>query len=114
MIIDVDGSVRAGTVPALVERLTSHDPSGKPAGLYYRVLFRFCFPDPTFIKTFLMTYKSFTTLDELFDHLVRRFSIRTPEGLSPSEAEEWRKLKQHIIQMRYVIVHSCELNLCRF
>lgn len=29
MTIDVDGSVRAGTVPALVERLTSHDPSGK-------------------------------------------------------------------------------------
>jgi hypothetical protein len=31
MIIDVDGSVRAGTVPALVERLTSHDPSGMSA-----------------------------------------------------------------------------------
>lgn len=83
MTIDVDGSVRAGTVPALVERLTSHDPS-----------------DPTFIRTFLMTYKSFTTLDDFFDHLVRRFRIQTPEGLSPAESEEWRKLKQHIIQMR--------------
>ncbi|KAG1765912.1 ras guanine nucleotide exchange factor domain-containing protein [Suillus occidentalis] len=83
MTIDVDGSVRAGTVPALVERLTSHDPS-----------------DPTFIKTFLMTYKSFTTLDDFFDHLVRRFRIQTPEGLSPAESEEWRKLKQHVIQMR--------------
>ncbi|KAG0700439.1 ras guanine nucleotide exchange factor domain-containing protein [Suillus ampliporus] len=83
MTIDVDGSVRAGTVPALVERLTSHDPS-----------------DPTFIKTFLMTYKSFTTLDDFFDHLVRRFRIQTPEGLNPTESEEWRKLKQHIIQMR--------------
>ncbi|OJA12947.1 hypothetical protein AZE42_07483 [Rhizopogon vesiculosus] len=83
IIIDVDGSVRAGTVPALVERLTSHDSS-----------------DPTFIRTFLMTYKSFTTLDELFVHLVHRFFIRTPDGLSLAEAEEWRKLKQHIIQMR--------------
>ncbi|KAG1743304.1 ras guanine nucleotide exchange factor domain-containing protein [Suillus paluster] len=83
MVIDVDGSVRAGTVQALVERLTSHDPS-----------------DPTFIKTFLMTYKSFTTLDDFFDHLVRRFRIQTPEGLSLTESEEWRKLKQHIIQMR--------------
>ncbi|OAX41110.1 ras GEF [Rhizopogon vinicolor AM-OR11-026] len=83
IIIDVDGSVRAGTVPALVERLTSHDSS-----------------DPTFIRTFLMTYKSFTTLDELFDHLVHRFFIRTPDELSLAEAEEWRKLKQHIIQMR--------------
>lgn len=31
MTIDVDGSIRAGTVPALVERLTSHDPSGTGA-----------------------------------------------------------------------------------
>jgi len=41
MIIDVDGSVRAGTVPALVERLTSHDPSGKGASdSCDRIIFR--------------------------------------------------------------------------
>jgi len=57
-------------------------------------------PDPTFIKTFLMTYKSFTTLDELFDLLVQRFWIQPPDGLKPKELEEWTKLKQHIIQMR--------------
>jgi son of sevenless-like protein len=28
MVIDVDGSVRAGTVRALVERLTSHETGG--------------------------------------------------------------------------------------
>ncbi|KAH7885094.1 ras guanine nucleotide exchange factor domain-containing protein [Phlebopus sp. FC_14] len=83
MTIDVDGSVRAGTVPALVERLTSHETG-----------------DTTFIKTFLMTYKSFTTLDELFDLLVKRFFILAPDTLSPTELEEWKKLKQHIIQMR--------------
>jgi son of sevenless-like protein len=83
MVIDVDGSVRAGTVPALVERLTSHETGS-----------------PTFIRTFLMTYKSFTTLDELCDLLVRRFYIQPPDGLSPTELEEWKKLKQHIIQMR--------------
>ncbi|KAF8133461.1 ras guanine nucleotide exchange factor domain-containing protein, partial [Boletus edulis] len=83
MVIDVDGSVRAGTVPALVERLTSHETG-----------------DPTFIKTFLMTYKSFTTLDELFELLVRRFCIQPPNNLTPTESEEWKKLKQHIIQMR--------------
>lgn len=70
--------------------------------LYNRMLFTLL--DPTFLKTFLMTYKSFTNLDELFDHLVRRFFISPPDGLSPTEAEEWRKLKQHIIQMRYVVV----------
>lgn len=83
MIIDVGGAVRAGTVPALVERLTSHETG-----------------DPNFIKTFLMTYKSFTTLDELFDLLVKRFYVQPPDGLAPSELEEWRRLKQHIIQTR--------------
>jgi len=57
-------------------------------------------PDPTFIKTFLMTYKSFTTLDELFSLLVQRFWIQPPDSLKSKELEEWTKLKQHIIQMR--------------
>lgn len=56
--------------------------------------------DPTFIKTYLMTYKSFITLDELFDLLVKRFWIQPPDNLNPRELEEWRKLKQHVIQMR--------------
>jgi son of sevenless-like protein len=51
-----------------------------------------------------MTYKSFTTLDELFDLLVRRFYIQPPNNLTPTESEEWRKLKQHIIQMRFALV----------
>ncbi|OJA17643.1 hypothetical protein AZE42_10853 [Rhizopogon vesiculosus] len=83
MIINVDGSVRGGTVLALVEHLTLHDLS-----------------DPMFIKAFLMTYKSFITLDEFFNHLVRRFFISPPAGLGLAETEEWKKLKQHIIQMR--------------
>ena len=51
-----------------------------------------------------MTYKSFTTLDELFDILVRRFYIQPPNNLAPTELEEWKKLKQHIIQMRFALV----------
>lgn len=47
-----------------------------------------------------MTYKSFTTLDELFNLLVARFSIQPPENLTQMEREEWGKLKQHVIQMR--------------
>lgn len=49
-----------------------------------------------------MTYKSFTTLNELFDILVDRFRIQPPENLTPAELEEWGKLKQHVIQMRYL------------
>jgi son of sevenless-like protein len=47
-----------------------------------------------------MTYKSFTTLDELFELLVQRFWIKPPPQLAPPELEEWTKLKQHVIQMR--------------
>ncbi|KAA1479453.1 ras GEF [Dentipellis sp. KUC8613] len=83
IIIDPDRKVRAGTVPALVERLTAHEQS-----------------DTTFTKTFLLTYKSFTDLDTLFNLLVQRFWIKPPDNLSSQELEEWTKLKQHIIRTR--------------
>lgn len=47
-----------------------------------------------------MTFKSFTTLDELFELLVQRFWIQPPPNLTPPEREDWVKLKQHVIQMR--------------
>ncbi|KAI0051128.1 ras GEF [Auriscalpium vulgare] len=81
--IDPDGKVRAGSVPALVERLTAHEHS-----------------DTSFTKTFLLTYKSFTDLDTLYGLLVQRFWIKPPESLKPSELDEWTRLKQHIIRMR--------------
>ncbi|KAF8967114.1 ras guanine nucleotide exchange factor domain-containing protein [Flammula alnicola] len=85
ILIEADGSVRGGTVPALVERLTAHEQA-----------------DTTFSKAFLMTYKSFTTLNDLFDLLVARFRIQPPENLTQLEREEWGKLKQHVIQMRVI------------
>ncbi|KAF8895269.1 ras guanine nucleotide exchange factor domain-containing protein [Infundibulicybe gibba] len=72
-------------VPALVERLTAHDQG-----------------DPTFVKSFLMTFKSFTTVDELFQLLVERFRIQPPPQLTPSEHEQWGKLKRHVIQTRVI------------
>lgn len=47
-----------------------------------------------------MTYKSFTTLDELLDLLIERYRMKPPEGLSPPELEEWSKLKQHVVRSR--------------
>ncbi|KAG5651191.1 hypothetical protein H0H81_009544 [Sphagnurus paluster] len=83
ILIDPDNTVKGGTLPALVERLTAHDQA-----------------DPTFNQAFLMTFKSFTTVDELFDLLVLRFRIEPPPELKPEEREDWGKLKQHIVQMR--------------
>lgn len=61
-----------------------------------------------------MTYKSFTALDELFDLLVRRFYIQPPSNLAPAEFEEWKKLKQYIIQMRFVLVIFVGFGVYRF
>jgi son of sevenless-like protein len=88
ILIDPDGSVRAGTVPALVELLTSHEQEN----------------DPTFFNSFLMTFKSFTTVDELFELLVQRFRIQPPPKMSKAEREDWLKWK-HGIQSRFVPPH---------
>jgi len=53
-----------------------------------------------------MTFKSFTTVDELLDLLVKRFQIQPPAELEPVELEHWRKFKQTVVQMRFVLV-SC-------
>ncbi|CCM04907.1 uncharacterized protein FIBRA_07104 [Fibroporia radiculosa] len=83
ILIDPDGAVRAGAPAALIERLTAHE-----------------YMDPTFNQNFLLTFKSFLTVDELFDLLVSRFSIEAPDGLAPAESDEWKKMKQKIIQAR--------------
>ncbi len=101
--IDPDGKVRAGTAPALVERLTAHEHSGLcRATMLPVVTATDCkLLDTTFTKTFLLTYKSFTDAEALFNLLVSRFWIKPPETLSPEELDDWTKHKQHIIRMRY-------------
>ncbi|KIY72491.1 ras GEF [Cylindrobasidium torrendii FP15055 ss-10] len=83
ILIDTDGSIKGGTLPALVERLTAHEQS-----------------DPTYVKTFLMTFKSFTTVQELYTLLVERFRIKPPPELMGKDLENWAKMKQHVIQAR--------------
>ena len=58
--------------------------------------------DPTFSKNFMMTFKSFMTLDELFELLVQRFWISPPDTLTPEELEDWKKKKQVMIRLRYM------------
>ena len=62
--------------------------------------------DPTFIKNFLMTFKSFMTVDELFELLTKRFWVQPPSGLKPNELEEWTRLKQQVIQLRYATLSA--------
>lgn len=78
-------TVKGGSLLALVEQLTRHDKL-----------------DSNFNNTFLLTYRSFTSAQELFELLVKRFGIQPPEGLSQSDFEMWRDRKQKLIRFRVV------------
>lgn len=67
------------------------------------------FADTKYNKTFLMTYKSFTTTNELFDHLVARFWTQPPETIAPAELDEWKRLKQHVVRARLALPPSLPL-----
>jgi len=77
--------LRGGTLIALVEQLTRHD----------RL-------DAHFNNTFLLTYRSFTTATELFEMLVKRFSIQPPRAIDQKEYDDWVEKKQKPIRFRIV------------
>lgn len=77
--------LRGGTLAGLVEQLTRHD----------RL-------DPAFNNTFLLTYRSFTTASELFEMLVKRWSIQPPHGLAKDDYQHWVDKKQKPIRFRVV------------
>ncbi|KAF2746103.1 cell division control protein-like protein Cdc25 [Sporormia fimetaria CBS 119925] len=77
--------LRGGTLTALVEQLTRHDKL-----------------EPAFNNTFLLTYRSFTTASELFEMLVKRWSIQPPYGLAKEDFQTWVDKKQKPIRFRVV------------
>lgn len=78
-------TVKGGSLMGLVEQLTRHDKL-----------------DSSFNNTFLLTYRSFTSARELFELLVKRFSIQPPANLSQQDYEAWRDRKQKLIRFRVV------------
>ena len=105
---DPEGTVKGGTIQALVERLTTHDAPGQfpPSTFPVYTPTDNLFTDTKYNKTFLMTYKSFTTTNELFDLLVARFWTQPPEGITPAELDEWKRLRQHVVRARLVLLLS--------
>jgi len=77
--------LRGGTLTGLVEQLTRHDRLDSP-----------------FNNTFLLTYRSFTTATELFEMLVKRWSIQPPYGLGGADLQTWIDKKQKPIRFRVV------------
>ncbi|KAI1315598.1 hypothetical protein EDD11_000608 [Mortierella claussenii] len=80
---NMEGHVKGGTLPALVERLTLHDGH-----------------DLNFVQTFLLTYRSFATTEQLFTLLFRRFVVTPPMGLDSAELEIWTEKKLTPIRLR--------------
>lgn len=87
---DSKGNVKAGTLLALVERLTRHDHL-----------------DSMYNNTFLLTYKSFCSAQDLSALLVQRFMMKAPSGLSPEQEEIWIQQKQQPIRLRVFNVLKC-------
>ncbi|OXG72976.1 cell division control protein 25 [Cryptococcus neoformans var. grubii Br795] len=85
IIFDEKGAVKAGTLRALIVRLTSHTIADTP-----------------FFQAFLLTFRSFTNPAELFNHLQDRYYLPSPPELSPEQYEEWRNKKKWYIQLRVV------------
>ncbi|KAG2173976.1 hypothetical protein INT44_000090, partial [Umbelopsis vinacea] len=83
IMFSMEGSVRGGTLEALIERLTLHD-----------------YLDMNFIATFLLTYRSFCTTEELISHLQRRYTLAPPEELTMEELEIWVEKKLKLVRLR--------------
>ena len=79
--------LRGGTLVALVEQLTRHDRT-----------------DNMYTKAFLLTYRSFTTSQELFELLVKRFAIQPPPRISQEDYRTWVEKKQKVIRFRILNV----------
>ncbi|CAO3699808.1 unnamed protein product [Rhizopus stolonifer] len=83
IVYNMEGQVKGGTLPALVEKLTMHD--------YF---------DMTFINKFLLTYRSFCSSVDLLDLLEARYNLKCPEGLTKEEATIWEEKKLKLVRLR--------------
>jgi son of sevenless-like protein len=62
--------------------------------------------DTAFFQAFVLTFRSFTSGDELMDLLLERYNIQPPPGLNAGEMIDWTKQKQTPIRLRYVVSFS--------
>ncbi|ORX44617.1 ras GEF [Hesseltinella vesiculosa] len=83
IIFNMEGNVRGGTINALVQRLTQHDQL-----------------DSKFNTTFLLTYRSFCSNEQLFDALFARYTLPPPAGLTNDELEIWQEKKLKLVRLR--------------
>lgn len=83
IVFDDKGGVKAGTIRALVVRLTTH--------VAY---------DNAFFQAFLLTFRAFVAPEDLIELLIERYNIAAPEDLPPDQREEWKLRKQTPVRLR--------------
>lgn len=82
-----DGSIRGGTLHALICRLTNHMSA-----------------DTNYNNAFLMTYRTFSTSLELLERLKGRYNLEPPPGLRKEEYQLWMDQKQKLVRIRVINV----------
>eukprot|EP00002_Diphylleia_rotans_P008724 TRINITY_DN1872_c0_g1_i1.p1 TRINITY_DN1872_c0_g1~~TRINITY_DN1872_c0_g1_i1.p1 ORF type:complete len:728 (-),score=130.63 TRINITY_DN1872_c0_g1_i1:227-2410(-) len=75
--------IRTASLNKLVERLTAEKNA-----------------DSNFVKTFIMTYRSFTTPEKLLYKLLRRYRVPCDSDLSADDRQAWDREVQRPIQLR--------------
>ncbi|KAH9065896.1 ras GEF [Lactarius vividus] len=88
--LEFDGTVKAGTLPALVERLVVD-----PLRVSQQEIFR---------RAFLVTFRTFATSTEVFDLLVGQYELEVPQNLTEEEFDLWRREKLRPTQKRVLTV----------
>ncbi|RKF55457.1 hypothetical protein GcM3_201004 [Golovinomyces cichoracearum] len=79
LLINKDGAITGGTLPALVERLTINDST----------------PDSLFVSTFYLTFRSFVTPEDFASTLIDRFEYakEDPQNSSPVRLRVYNVMK---------------------
>lgn len=61
----------------------------------------YMFTDPVYMNAFLLTYRSFTTPQELLQLLKLRYNVPLPTRATSSELEQFIKAHQNPIRLRF-------------
>lgn len=88
--LEFDGTVKAGTLPALVEHLVVN-----PLRASQQEIFR---------RAFLVTFRTFATATEVFGLLAAQYEVDAPPNLSEEEFEQWKREKLRPTQKRVLTV----------